>query len=115
MTAPVITTHPSDASVTTGDTATFTVVATGDSLTYQWFRANPVTQLTDGGDLFGSNSETLLILNVMEASEGDMYYIEVTNGAGTVPSNMATLSICKLNRVSYRQGDQKLPWKKVGT
>ena len=96
MAAPVITTHPADATIAPGDTATFNVVATGDSLTYQWFRASPVTQLSDGGDVFGSDADTLLILDVMEANEGDMYYVVVTNGAGNSTSNMASLSICTL-------------------
>ena len=95
MSAPVINVHPANATVAPGGTATFTVVATGDSLSYQWFHANPVMLLMDGGDVFFTDTDTLLILNLIEADEGEMYYVEVTNAAGTVQSNMATLSICK--------------------
>ena len=95
MSAPVINIHPTNAVVAPGGTATFTVVATGDSLSYQWFHANPVMPLMDGGDVYFTDSKTLLILDVMEADEGEVYYVEVTNGAGTVQSNMASLSICK--------------------
>ena len=105
--APSITTQPANALVALEGIATFTVVATGDSLTYQWFRS-PNTQLMDGGDVFGSDSENLLILNVMEANEGEMYYVEITNGAGTATSNMATLSICTLFIPSNNMSTNKL-------
>lgn len=88
VTAPVITVHPNAENVAVGETATFTVAATGGSLSYQWQRLNdPVwTNLT------GETSNTLTLAPT-EADDAGSYRVIVSNSAGTATSNPATLTV----------------------
>ena len=88
----MITAQPKDLVVTEGETATFIVEATGDSLTYQWFKDR--IALTDiKGSLEGVNTQILNVVNAMPSDEGD-YLCFVTNGAGDVDiSDDASLEI----------------------
>ena len=82
--APTITSHPTNTTVTAGQTATFTVVASGTApLTYQW---------KQGTTNVGINSATLNITNAQSANAGS-YTCVVTNSAGTATSNAATLTV----------------------
>ena len=82
--APVITTQPANQSVAAGQTATFTVVATGTGpLTYVWKRGTTVV---------GGNSATLSLSNVQTADAGS-YTGTVSNSIGTVTSAAATLTV----------------------
>ena len=58
----VIITQPVSQSVCTGATASFSVTATGSSLTYQWRQTG--TNLTNGGNISGATSATLTVGNV---------------------------------------------------
>jgi hypothetical protein len=70
--------------VTAGQTATFTVVASGAApLTYQW---------KQGTTNVGTNSATLSMTNAQSANAGS-YTCVVTNSAGTATSNAATLTV----------------------
>jgi Immunoglobulin domain/PA14 domain len=81
---PTITTHPANTAVTAGQTATFTVVASGAApLTYQWKR---------GTSNVGTNSATLSIPNAQTANAGS-YTCVVTNSVGAATSNAATLTV----------------------
>ena len=82
---PTITTQPVNAAVVAGNTATFTVAATGaGSLTYQWRK--------DGSVLVGATSATLSIANCQAANAGS-YTVGVTNPNGTTTSTAAVLAI----------------------
>ncbi len=82
--APTITSHPTNTTVTAGQTATFTVVASGTApLTYQW---------KQGTTNVGTNSATLSIANAQSANAGS-YTCVVSNSAGTATSNVATLTV----------------------
>ena len=73
--------------VVPGQTATFTVAATGDNLMYQWQKG--------GVDIAtGANSATYTIAAVAESDTG-MYQCVVSNAAGPVTSTAASLSVCK--------------------
>jgi hypothetical protein len=81
---PGIATQPSNLVVTVGNTATFTVGATGTPLAYRWwFNAT--------NDLLATNS-TLVITNVQMSQAGD-YTVVVTNTFGTVTSEVAVLTV----------------------
>ena len=59
--------------------ATFKVEATGDSLTYKWFKntdGGSETQLEDGGRISGATTDTLTISNP-EISDSSWYNVEV--------------------------------------
>ncbi len=81
---PTIATQPSNQTVTTGQTATFTVVASGTgTLSYQWKRGSvPV----------GGNNATLTLSNAQSVDAG-AYTVTVSNSAGGVISNSATLTV----------------------
>jgi hypothetical protein len=84
-TPPTITTHPQSQTVTAGANVTFTVAATGTPpLSYQWRK--------DGQDLPGQTSSTLTLANVQPTHAGT-YTVRVSNSAGQVTSNPATLTV----------------------
>lgn len=83
LTAPVITTQPSSVSANLNTPATFTVVATGDSLTYQWYKG--------GVAISGATGSSYTVLAT--AANAASYKVKVTNGAGSVTSATATLTV----------------------
>ena len=73
--------------VVPGQSATFTVTATGDNLMYQWQK--------DGSDIAsGANVATYTIDMVAESDEGE-YRCVVSNSANSVTSTAASLTVCK--------------------
>jgi len=65
--------QPVDLTVTEGDTAEFTVVASGSgSFTYQWF--------ADGISLAGETTDTLTLFDTSLIDDGTEYTVEVSNG-----------------------------------
>ncbi|HEY1789901.1 MAG TPA: immunoglobulin domain-containing protein [Verrucomicrobiae bacterium] len=88
---PAITSQPVDASVLEGETARFSVTATGGiPLSYQWQFDG--TNLTDGGAISGSMTTNLIVSDV-SATEVGNYSVVVTNLAGVTVSSNATLMI----------------------
>jgi hypothetical protein len=85
-TAPSITTQPGDSTATVGNTATFTVVASGSSpLSYQWQK--------NGTAIAGATSASYTTPAVQLADNGTTFTVVVTNSAGSVTSNGAKLSV----------------------
>lgn len=86
MALPIITTQPSNQFVLAGADATFAVVADGAApLTYQWWFNQ--TNLLDG-----ESASSLTISNAQAAAEG-AYFVTVSNSAGVVTSEVATLTV----------------------
>ena len=84
--APTITTQPANQSVTSGNNASFTVVASGTiPLSYQW-RLN-------GANISGATSATLALTAVTLGQSGSSYSCVVTNVAGSATSSAATLTV----------------------
>ena len=84
MVAPSVVTNPASQSITSGQTATLTVAATGTApLSYQWYR--------DGAPV-GANSPTLSLGNVQHVDAGG-YSAVVSNGLGFATANTATLTV----------------------
>ena len=84
--APTITTQPTNQTVTAGQTATFTVTATGTApLTYQWQK--------NGASISGATSASYTTPATTTADNGATFVVVVSNSAGTVTSNAATLSV----------------------
>ncbi|MGH9688942.1 MAG: immunoglobulin domain-containing protein, partial [Candidatus Acidiferrales bacterium] len=85
-TAPSITTQPASQSVAAGQTATFTVVATGTApLSYQWQK--------DSANISGAASVSYTTPATVAADKGTTYRVVVSNSAGSVTSNSATLTV----------------------
>ena len=74
--------------VVPGESAYFTIVATGSNLMYQW-QKNRVIITT------GATSATYTIMMVKESDEG-VYQCVVSNTANSVTSTAANLTVCKL-------------------
>lgn len=93
---PVISTHPQASTACQGLPVSFTVVATGNLLSYQWQEStdaafsSPVT-LTNGGIYSGATGATLIIADNTTVN-GRYYRVRVSNSGGTVVSNGALLS-----------------------
>lgn len=84
-TAPTITTQPASQTVTAGGSATFSVAASGTApLSYQW--------KLGGTNLAGATGASLSLTSVQSANAGT-YTVVVTNSAGSVTSNGATLIV----------------------
>ncbi len=85
-TAPSISAQPASQTVIAGQTATFTVSATGTApLTYQWnLGGSPISSAT-------SSSYTTPATTM--ANSGSKFTVTVSNGAGKATSNAATLTV----------------------
>jgi hypothetical protein len=84
--APAITQQPSNQTVTAGQTATFSVTASGTApLSYQWQKGTtPITGAT-------SASYTTPVVSVSDS--GSQFQVVVSNSVGNATSNAATLTV----------------------
>ena len=82
--SPSITTEPTSVTVTAGAAASFTVVASGSSLTYQWYK--------DSTAISGATSATYTI-SATATTDAGSYYVVVTNSSGSVTSSTVTLTV----------------------
>ena len=92
-TTPTIDTQPENQTVTAGNTATFTVDANGENLSYQWQQ-----KTTDSGSDWtnvgsATSSNTYTIDNTTTSMSGYQYRCVVNNSAGSVTSNAVTLTV----------------------
>ncbi len=86
VTAPTITGHPESRTVQAGQAITFSVTATGtDPLTYHW-QKNSVT-------ISGATAASYTTPPVTSADNGAKFVAVVSNSAGSVTSNPATLTV----------------------
>ncbi len=93
--APVISTHPLSTGVPEGQTATFSVSATGDApLKYQWKR---------NGANVGTDSSSYTTAATTTNDNGVRFSVVVSNAAGQVQSNEATLTV-------YRNGTVRIAY-----
>ena len=93
VSAPTIGTQPENQTVTAGNTATFTVDANGENLSYQW--QQKTTDSGSGWTNVGSatSSNTYTIDNTTTSMSGYQYRCVVNNSAGSVTSEVATLTV----------------------
>ena len=82
---PVLTSQPASATVLTSDTVTFTVVATGANLSYQWQK--------NGADIAGATSANYTTPAATYADSGAQYKVVVSNPDGSVTSASASLAL----------------------
>lgn len=100
----VITTQPASQSLCVGANATFSVVATGGGLSYQW-QQNTGTGFTN---IAGANGTSLTVNNVTTAMSGYQYRVVITNTCFTVTSNAATLTVSALPTVTANALNQRI-------
>ena len=83
---PTITSQPADQSVTEGQSATFSVVASGSTpLAYQW--------QWDGVDIAGATGASYTTPATTLTDDGAIFRCVVSNSAGSVTSEPATLTV----------------------
>jgi glucose/arabinose dehydrogenase len=84
--APMITQHPSNVTVTVGQSATFNVMATGaPPLSYQWQRNNM--------DINGATSASYTLNSTTLNDNGAQFRVIVSNSVSSATSNPATLTV----------------------
>jgi Immunoglobulin I-set domain len=85
-TAVTITVPPADQTVTAGQTATFSVTATGTApITYQWQK--------NGSNIAGATAGTYTTPATATTDSGAKFDVVVTNSVGSVTSGAATLTV----------------------
>jgi hypothetical protein len=82
---PAISTQPQSQSALTDATATFTVVATGSGLSYQWNR--------NGAAIAGATAASYTTPAATYLDSGAQYTVAVSNADGSVTSNVAQLNL----------------------
>ena len=84
--APSIAAHPANRTVTVGQSATFSVTANGTPpLVYQWQR--------NDADIPGATGASYTLPNAQPSDDGATFRVNVSNGAGNLFSNAATLTV----------------------
>lgn len=111
---PTITQQPQPRNVCAGDTATFTVVATGPGeLSYRW-QKNQV-DLGDGGHYSGVTTDTLIITDT-DADDAADFRCVVTNSHGDTISDEAALTLvagppaAPIDAVATAMGVNQIAW-----
>jgi hypothetical protein len=83
--AVTITTQPASQTVKAGQTATFSVVATGAPLTYQWQK--------NGTAISGASSASYATAATTQTDNGAQFTVVVSNSLGSATSAAATLTV----------------------
>jgi Immunoglobulin domain/FG-GAP repeat len=84
--APSITTQPANQTVTVGQTATFTVVASGTSpLSYQWSKGSAA--------ISGATSASYTTPATVASDNSSQFTVTVSNAAGSLTSSPTTLTV----------------------
>ena len=97
---PVISVQPANSEIVIGGVASFTVVASGEGLTYQWMlglQGSVPAPLVDGpGGISGANESTLVLsppFTNVSSPTGLSLLVVVSNAVGSSASNTVTLLI----------------------
>ena len=98
---PAVTTQPTAVTVNTGNTATLSVVATGNQLTYQWYNG---ASGDTSSPIVGATSASYTTSALTATTN---FWVRASNVAGSVDSGTATVSVIT--------GDLILTFQKVGS
>ena len=92
VTKPTISTQPKSVTAAAGSTASFTVSASGGGLSYQWQYKKNASDSWHNSSLSSAKTATLKI-KATSSVDGYQYRCKVTNGAGSVYTEPATLTV----------------------
>lgn len=87
-TPPLITQQPAGVEVNEGSAVSLSVVASGEGLSYQWFKGVGPAR----APIAGATAATYSIASA-RAADSDLYSVEVSNAVGTTRSNPARLTV----------------------
>jgi hypothetical protein len=93
-TPPAIVTHPTDQTITVGNSATLSATATGTGLAYQWFRYLNGYWLS----VSGATSPTVTVSPTTTTA----YRVLVTNACGSATSRSATVAVCDTPEITVQ-------------
>jgi hypothetical protein len=107
VTPPNLIVQQPNETVTVGQSATFSVVASGTGLTYQWQR--------DGTNIVGATNATYTITATQPADAGT-YTVVVRNSAGTATSTGALLTVnpFQITHLAIQSNDVLITWSAAG-
>ncbi len=112
LSAPVVSKPPADSGTIVGGNVTFTVAATGQSVTYFWQRkaagSSNWNYLSEGTVYVHVNTATLTVHNVTLAMAGDQFRCLISSAGGTTTSAAATLLVGQLPTVSTQPASLKV-------
>src|ERR1051325_8835541 len=94
--APAITSQPASTTVALGQTATFSVVASGSGLSYQWSK--------NGAAIAGATAASYTSPATTAGDNGAQFTVAVSNAGGTVVSSAATLTVTSGTGTLLSQG-----------
>jgi invasion protein IalB len=99
--APTITVQPADQSINTGQTATYSVTATGTApLSYQWQK--------NGTAIAGATAASYTTPAETPADSGATFAVVVSNSAGSVASRAAHLAVAAAPTITTQPADQSI-------
>jgi predicted outer membrane repeat protein len=98
--APIITTQPADQTLFVGQTITLSVTATGTGVMYQWQQ--------NGTDIFGANSSEYTKAGA-QLADGGSYDVIVSNGAATITSRMAQVTVYPAPTITEQPAGATVP------
>jgi hypothetical protein len=96
----IITAHPRDTSVVEGESAVFTVIASGIGITYQWFKNNILID--------GATNSSYTTPPVNKADDGSMFKCVVKNDGGEDTSDIAILTVMPIKyslKINYLRSE----------
>ena len=88
---PVITSQPNSATVCEFGSASYSVLATGTGITYQWRKGT--ANLVDGGSVSGATTSTLTINPVSTSDAASNYNVVVSGTAPCTPATSQNVSL----------------------
>lgn len=97
---PVITAQPSSQTVNSRQTATFSVVATGTTLAYQWKQGST--------SILGATAASYTTPATSATDNGSQFEVTVSNPGGSVTSNAATLSVNSTPLITIQPANQSV-------
>ena len=97
---PVITTQPANQTVNSGQAATFSVVATGTSLTYQWKIGST--------SIPGATAASYTTPATSATDNGSQFEVTVSNPGGSVTSSAATLTVNSKPLITMQPSSQSV-------
>ncbi|HLG95329.1 MAG TPA: hypothetical protein VKX49_03340, partial [Bryobacteraceae bacterium] len=96
---PAITQQPANASAMIGQTATFTVAATGAALSYQW-QSMP-SGAGSFGNISGATAASYTTPSLAQSDNNTQFRCVVTNAQGSVNTNAATLTVVSTTGTNF--------------
>ena len=111
--APAVSTSPSNKTVCAGSNTSFSVVATGGGLTYQWQVSTnggtTFSNISDGGIYSNSTTSTLNLTGVTSADNSNVYICVVSGSCSpSATSNGATLTVSAATTVTVNPSNSAI-------